>query len=65
MAKSRKRPPVPEKDPIGPDPTAWVARLLEVNAGSGFPPEQKYLIDRALKDLHTDLQHSTAYARAG
>lgn len=38
------------------DPVGWVFRLLDVNDGSGFPPEQKAIINKALTDLLNQLQ---------
>lgn len=45
-----------DKDAIGFDPVKWVQRLRDVNDGSQFKPDSKYIIDQRLSDLQRELE---------
>lgn len=45
-----------ERDYIGPDPVAWVERLMDVAAGSAFTPDEKEIVRRRLETLRGELR---------
>jgi len=44
------------RDYIGPDPIAWIERLIDVNASSSFAPKAKAYIAEALADIVPNLR---------
>lgn len=40
-----------KQDYIGPDPVAWLDRLIDVNDGSSFHPETRAYINGRLREL--------------
>ena len=45
-----------ERDYIGPDPVKWIHRLMDVNEGSQFTPQQKATIAARLMKLLGELE---------
>lgn len=48
-------------DPTGPDPAAWIDRIIVVNEGSSFPADKKATIDRALRLLQATLNRTLKF----
>lgn len=45
----------PEQDYIGPDPIAWIDRLIEVNGGSAFNGDVKVIIKQTFISLKGEI----------